>query len=205
VEELLLALLELGDRGAVDQVLQRVRGRFGPSEEMLCRQGRSFKDQGVAALRGRNELTEEARQLFGRALECYELAYQERRHYYPGINVVSLRRVLGDAGDVSVEQVLQAARANPTYEGESVWLFATQGEALFLLGEHAKAEEVYRKATTDRFCTNQQSRDSMKRQLTDLLLPFDAVARAYWTAEKLQSVFTPMGGAATPPAPPKEG
>jgi tetratricopeptide (TPR) repeat protein len=130
-----------------------------------------------------------ARVEFERSLAVYRRAWEDSGHIYPGINVAWLRRLLAEdrAGrDEALElaaRVLSLARRQPS---EDLWALLTQADAHVLLGEHDKAEEIYRRARPH--CTAQNV-GSVVRRLRLVRRVLDGEGQNRWADQRLEEVF----------------
>ncbi len=103
-QELVLALADLGRAHEAQQALDDLERRLrNPNEELLCRWGRIFKDEGdslnrhlppdlraAGAAEGRATNDQRADDCYERALHKYDKAYGIRWGPYPGINKATL-------------------------------------------------------------------------------------------------------------------
>jgi tetratricopeptide (TPR) repeat protein len=183
-EELVLLYLELGKRQEAEELLQLVSRRYNLlSEEMLCRFGRSWKDQGAA----QSVDDPGAARFFEQALHWYLRAYEIRNNYYPGINVATLYFVLGDSSRAAATaQNVLVAVSGGTGVDELAWIQASQAEAHLLLANDAEAEKFYRKAVE---VLSARDRKSTCRQVILILKYATEAVRKYWDVDKLSDVF----------------
>ena len=111
--------------------------------------GRLHKEYAWAINQPGNRPGKEERVYYRHALELYEQAYRLRKHYYPGINVATLKLLLDDekeARDVAKDVLETCYRATPADVVERNWIIATQGEAYLILKEFKLAIAHYRMA-----------------------------------------------------------
>jgi hypothetical protein len=137
--------------------------------EMLCRFGRVYKDFGDAASDSGSQ--PEARTFYLQSLEKYQAAYNNSGNYYPGINVATLKLLLGDAEEskTTAKQVLDRLDGvQPIGSDEDVWVFATRAEAYLLREEREQAAIFYWKAAGHSPC-RPHSRNAMRRQAARIL------------------------------------
>jgi tetratricopeptide (TPR) repeat protein len=190
-QELALALCELSDltgdespRRKSERVLSDLDA-YHPHYETLCRWGRLWKDRGdrefdVSGNAGtvpgdKNDAARreglKSRMSYERALEYYRQAYEIERHYYPGINVATLLRLLGDAAAAErlartlLDELEKLPRdATP----ETVWRLATQAEAHLIVGDCDAAAVLYTAALKHSKC-QPQNKEAMHKQVRRLL------------------------------------
>lgn len=103
-QELVLALADLGMHSEAQHKLEELERELrNPNEELLCRWGRLFKDEGDRLNRylpldlrppvmgdAREPSDQQAYESYDRALQKYDKAYAIRDGHYPGINKATL-------------------------------------------------------------------------------------------------------------------
>lgn len=100
---------------SVPELIRTARARFQePSEEILCRFGRAWKDLGDKFRTATPSNPERARDHYQKAIGQYEEAYRIRRGHYPGVNVAALYFLVAathPAGSTGRAKALADARA----------------------------------------------------------------------------------------------
>jgi hypothetical protein len=159
--ELILALLTTDRQAEAVRELRDAQALLrNPNEEVLCRWGRVFKDDGDKV---RAADAKAADDRYWLAAAQYEEAYAIRKGHYPGINLATLllvraalsRRLvppqdpqpLLELLDRTVKELLGRRLEWPADYGDHdrrVWHPATQAEALLLQREWEEAERLYR-------------------------------------------------------------
>lgn len=192
-EELALAYLECGKPGAAVKVLDQANQDYGIlHHETHCRWGRIFKDRAFAAIdsAGGRGLGSAFNRFLPLAIESYKKAYEIEQHYYPAINLASLRFIAGKPDKELVESILASLEKQPVTESQ-VWIEATRGEALLLLAKDKSdldaAEQAYRAALRDPQCDS-RSIESMRRQVV-LLRRFSRLLEREWTDSQIEKIF----------------
>jgi hypothetical protein len=197
-EELVLQRLEMQQWQQADAILHEVKRRYYRlSEEMLCRFGRMWKDQG-AQIAWKVSDAAAAHEYFPRSLSWYKRAYEIRANYYPGINVATLCYILGDkekARDLARE-ILARLTSEPE-TSELLWIEATRGEANLLLGDCETDDTMQAEANTNaerhyRYAASRmpaRDRSTMRRQAKLILRYSSAKLREFWTEERRKNAF----------------
>lgn len=201
-QELALTLLECSMDADARRVLQDLDAMCNnPNEEILCRWGRLYKDNGDRYVRlappprggqgeePAGESAEEpvtAARYYRLALEKYAAAYQIRFGHYPGINNATLLLMLAAlSSDASqsdqnhresedlARELLKRRGSWPQDLAEDldVWHPATEAEAQLLLQEWEEAAQLYRSAQNAMAC-ERLHRDSMRKQVVRILYCF---------------------------------
>jgi hypothetical protein len=184
-EELVLAYLTDERESDAEKLLQGVTRRYQQlSEEMHCRVGRYWKDK---AVKSDKDGSQTADSQFKQSLVWYRRAFAMRGHYYPGINVATLRYVLGDrAGADEAIKEMKPSMDAATDVGEASWVQAAQGEMNLLQYQNEKAESAYRSAAA---CLPQRDRKSSRRQAELIVRHSNGLLQDFWSSEKFNAVF----------------
>jgi class 3 adenylate cyclase len=111
----------------------------GEHDDIAALDARLLKDEALAATGA------ERRRKATVAADRYEAIYARTRNYYPGINAATLRLVAGEENlaESLARQVLAELRTGPE---DDYYLYATQTEAAFLLGDIAAARRFIPRA-----------------------------------------------------------
>jgi len=134
------AVLCLARAGATD-LAQRKYNQFGlpaaeeESEDVAALRARLLKDEALAA-RG-----EKRRRKAAEAAESYATIHDRFQNAYPAINAATMRLVAGNEREAKRYAKLALSELNG--HADDYYAYATQIEALFLLGEVEKARAVF--------------------------------------------------------------
>jgi hypothetical protein len=159
--ELVLALLENDQPEKALGELEKLKQQFPEvNEEMRCRWGRIYKEQGDRA--GREGEPGLAETWYRNALEEYDRGYDLRQGHYAGINKATMLLLLAalarqrhaDARSVEylremeamAEEVLARAPWPVRLPDDNIWHPATAGEAYLLKRDWSEAAQRYRAA-----------------------------------------------------------
>lgn len=179
-QEQVLALIECGNRPGAESLLAEVEPSFGsPDEEILCRWGRIYKDQGDVHVRvGQNQLAVDC---YSKARDRYHQGYLVRQGHYPGINEATLSLILASllSQDESrrleeecrkrMEELLASYERWPqSLPDDNVWHPATAGEAHLLQKDFRAAAARYHEALGQHNC-QRFHRESMCKQVRRIL------------------------------------
>ena len=196
-QELVLAHMESGQEAEAEQVLGDLEHLARePSEEVLCRWGRLYKENGDRYVRlpgsaasVPEESPEIASRYYRRALGKYQEAYQIRRGPYPGINVSALNLTLAALADADDDLRARLRRASQEIAAElldgranwpaetpenDIWNLATEAEANLLVENWSAAADLYRLALMERSCRHFHVL-SMQRQAERILYFYRAL------------------------------
>jgi tetratricopeptide (TPR) repeat protein len=223
-QELVLALLECGNEAEAKRVLMEIDALAPyPNEEVLCRWGRLYKDNGdryvelpVPVRQARMPSPVTAAYYYRRALEKYDEAYEPiRSGHYPGINKATLLLILGTLpddpaltepkepfrqGSEDLARELLARRKHwPIDRDEDIhiWHPATEAEANLLLRRWDQAARLYREAQEKANIGGFHS-GSMRKQVARILHCFTQIGvNEFGSFQDLDAIF--------PPRPPMEG
>lgn len=135
-------------------------------------------------------LTAETRKYLQEALRWYARAYELELHYYPGINVATVRHLIGDSAHArkTAQDILDTIRKLPPEQAVQSWATATKGEACLLLARSEEAAKLYREASD---ALPVRDRCSMRRQAEAIVCTSCAEVRAFWPPERFDEVFGP--------------
>jgi hypothetical protein len=200
-QELVLAYLECDKEEKASALLARLeKSMRNPSEEMLSRWGRIYKDNGdryaglpdaVNGVQTTNSVS--AIDYYQHALQWYGRAYRIRNGHYPGINRATLLFMIGclsyatsqSSGEQYVARATAAAHELLDHrtdwpldqDDDRIWHPATEAEARLLLGEWEAAASLYREAL---ILAGKQGfySESMRKQVDRILYCFRLLGEA---------------------------
>ena len=226
-QEWVLALLECGREDEAKRVLERIEPLHrNPNEEILCRWGRLYKDQGdryVPAIGVADEKQTDdpimAERYYRLALTRYDAAYKIRNGHYPGINKATLLLIVGTLGpgpfgtqqskdrqdSAALAQDLLARRRNWPHDlpDDDIWHPATEAEAHLLLQHWEESARLYHIAQAQPNF-HPQNQESMRRQVQRILHCFRKIGITnVGPFSDLDAIFPVEGSAkmAGPPGP----
>jgi hypothetical protein len=208
---LVLALIESGDPG-VEKVLREVETRFvNPDEELLCRWGRLFRDQGEQHLTRGEGSPNLARQFFEKARDKYHEAYQVRHGHYPLVNEAEMCLLLASVDSARKDEYLAEAKRlachllatrdswPKTLPDDDVWHAATAAQGHLILGQGAQAAESYRLALGQPDWQPFHF-SSIGKGVRRTLAALERLGEAGDWLTKVGELFREPGGATGPPA-----
>lgn len=180
IEELLLVQMTVSPAEAAATLQDAEHAFTEPSEELLCRFGRMYKDHGDTARTAKDYSSAEIS--YRKSADRYEKAYKIRDGHYPGINLATLSliraglaRLTGRRADekqlradaTSLARELLAARKSwpdDQPEDRDIWHPATEAEALLVLRNWPKAAKLYASISGPRWAFQ-----TMKKQVDRIL------------------------------------
>jgi hypothetical protein len=174
---------DAGEWRAVEDQLHKLheKAKAFDDEETLARLGRAFKEMADESWERDNLPFDQlgghpAVQFYRLALEAYEDAYHLGGDYFPGVNVAALALLVGDVARAQevAKRLLAECKAKPMPRGEVYWIFATEGDAAFILGDGAAALRFYGNALAALQVGEEGHAVSSYRQLLRLRGPLGA-------------------------------
>jgi tetratricopeptide (TPR) repeat protein len=169
-EDLILVCLNLKQTEEAEQKLVQALRVVERTEELMCRFGRIEKQLGLAYFSNKNWPA--AIHHFERAFDYYRQAHRIHEGHYPAINMSSIRlhqsiaeRHLAHADRSTtlaqesrdIANRLLETRSNwpITQPSDYVWHLATEAEANSLVGNQARATDLYKQAKTHPLTTTE--------------------------------------------------
>lgn len=141
LEEQSLFLVRTGSLDLAENLVREAVEQYGPSEELLCRWGRIWKD------RWRMGLVDK-RTALRNALEKYGSAFELTQRAYPGVNAAALALFLDERESANqfASAAMQSAMAVADKDEGDHWAQASIGDSLLILGRTEEALQAYQRA-----------------------------------------------------------